>query len=96
MVGESRPRTVRPPSVAAVEPTPIFAAMAGTAPSVPSTGEAVVRTAGEHSTGRPVTDLVRELRAERTAGESASSAVGRGRRDHVGRVPGVLSFRLPV
>lgn len=92
MVGESRPRTVRPPSVAAVEPTPIFAAMAGTTAGP----EPVARTAGEHSAGRPVTDLVRALRAERTAGGSASSEVGRGGRDHVGRVPGLLSFRSPV
>jgi hypothetical protein len=92
MVGESRPGTVRPPSVASVESTPIFAAMVGTTPTLPS----AVRTDGEHSTGRPVTDLVRELRAERTAGRSPSSEVGRAGRDHVGRVPGVLSFRLPM
>jgi hypothetical protein len=77
MVGVSGRRTVRAASVDAVEPTPIFAALADPG----AHGE-------DRSDGRPVTEL---LRAE---GEAPSADAGE--RAPVGRVPGLLTFRLPA
>jgi hypothetical protein len=67
-----------------MEPTPIFAALTDRA------GPAA------HEDGRPVTDLLRRLRAEHEAGAVASHQVGAHRRAHVGDVPGLLTFRLPA
>jgi hypothetical protein len=66
-----------------MEPTPIFADLAG---RVPDGG--VRGAASAHREGRSVTDLLRALRTE-TASTPGPPAVG-GRR--VGHVPHLLSF----
>jgi hypothetical protein len=63
-----------------VEPTPIFAALA-------EPGAHGAARAG----GRTVTELLRALRPER---ETAPADTGE--RAPVGRVPGLLTFRLPA
>lgn len=71
-MGESVRERTTPASFAAMETTPIFADLAGTGP----------RPAA-HGQGRPVTDLLRELRDE---------APKASRSGTVGRVPGLLTF----
>jgi hypothetical protein len=75
--------------VAGVEPTPIFAALAGADPG----DDAGARRRGAHDDGRPVTELLRALREDDRDGAPGSTTrrVGAGRR-RVGHVPDLLSF----
>ena len=83
MVGASGRVTACAASVAAVEPTPIFAALVAPGPSGGTGGTA---HDGRGEQGRTVAEILRALRAE----QDPAPAIPRGR---VGHVPGVLSFR---
>jgi len=82
MVGAFGRATACAASVAAVEPTPIFAALV--APGPP--GETHGAAHGQGDQRRTVTEILRALRTE----QDAAPPIARGR---VGHVPGVLSFR---
>jgi hypothetical protein len=86
MVGASGRATACVASVAAVEPTPIFAALV--APGAP--GEAHGEVRGQGDQRRTVTEILRALRTEQVAEREAMPPIAGGR---VGHVPGVLSFR---
>lgn len=83
MVGASGRATACAASVAAVEPTPIFAALV-----TPRAGGTTHDGQGEQR--RTVPEILRALRAEQDPGHDTAPAIARGR---VGHVPGVLSFR---
>jgi hypothetical protein len=80
MVGASGRATACAASVAAVEPTPIFAALV----TPRAGGTAHDRRGGQR---RTVPEILRALRAE---DHDTAPAITTG---HVGHVPGVLSFR---
>jgi hypothetical protein len=90
MVGASGRATACVASVAAVEPTPIFAALV--APGAPGEahGEAHGEARGQGDQRRTVTEILRALRTEQVAEREAMPPIAGGR---VGHVPGVLSFR---
>jgi hypothetical protein len=83
MVGASGRATACAASVAAVEPTPIFAALV-----TPRVGGTTHDGRGEQR--RTVPEILREMRAEQDPAGTPHPRPPRGR---VGHVPGVLSFR---
>jgi hypothetical protein len=82
MVGASGRATACAASVAAVESTPIFAALV----APPAGGAAYDGQGDQGDQGRTVPEILLALHAE----QDPAPAIARGR---VGDVPGVLSFR---